>query len=74
MRRASNTRLRDTFNWWAYTLKRIDPVSRQRYLAGLDRGQHAHRALRGVGSRWARILWRCWQDHTLYDPTRAATG
>lgn len=73
MRRACNTRLRDTFNWWAYTLKRIDPPTRQRYLDALDRGQHAHRALRGVGSRWARILWRCWQDHTLYHPNRATT-
>lgn len=73
MRRACNTRLRDTFNWWAYTLKRIDPVTRERYLAALDRGQHAHRALRGVGSRWARILWRCWQDHTPYDPGRTVT-
>jgi len=61
-RRACNTRLRDTFNWWAYTLKRRDPPIRERYLATLDRGQHAHRALRGVGSSWARILWRCWQD------------
>lgn len=74
MRRACNTRLRDTFNWWAYTLKRIDPVTRQRYLAARDRGQHAHRALRGVGSRWARILWRCWQDHTIYDPERTPTA
>lgn len=48
MRRACNTRLRDTFNWWSYTLKRIDPVTRERYLAALDRGQHTHRALRGV--------------------------
>ena len=69
-RRACNARLRDTFNWWAYTLKRIDPPTRERYLSALGRGQHAHRALRGVGASWARILWRCWQDETLYDPAR----
>lgn len=68
-RRACNTRLRDTFNWWAYTLKRIDPPSRARYLAALDRGQHAHRALRSVGASWARVLWRCWQNHTTYSQT-----
>ncbi len=67
-RRACNPRLRDTFNWWAYTLKRIDPPSRARYLAALDRGQHAHRALRSVGTSWTRVLWRCWQDHTTYNP------
>lgn len=67
-RRACNTRLRDTFNWWAYTLKRVDPATRSSYLAALDRGQHAHRALRGVGSKWGRVLWRCWQDGVTYDP------
>ena len=69
-RRACNTRLRDTFNWWAYTLKRIDEPSRVAYLAALDRGQHSHRALRSIGVRWARILWRCWQDGIPFDPTR----
>jgi transposase len=69
-RRACNTRLRDTFNWWAYTLKRIDEPTRAAYLAALDRGQHSHRALRSIGARWARILWRCWQDGIPFDPTR----
>jgi transposase len=70
LRRACNLRLRDTFNWWAYTLKRIDEPSRVTYLAALDRGQHSHRALRTIGARWARILWGCWRDHTTYDPDR----
>jgi transposase len=73
-RRACNTRLRDNFNWWAYTLKRIDEPSRVAYLAALDRGQHSHRALRGIGSRWARILWRCWQDGVAFDRSRRATA
>ena len=73
-RRACNPRLRDTFNWWAYTLKRIDEPTRMAYLAALDRGQHAHRALRGVGARWARILWRCWQDGATYDPALRRTA
>jgi len=73
-RSACNTRLRDSFNWWAYTLKRIDPPTREAYLAALDRGQHAHRALRGVGARWARILWRCWQDRTPYDSDRRSAA
>jgi transposase len=65
-RRACNARLRETFNWWAYTLKRIDPPTRERYLAARDRGQHAHRALRSVGATWGRVLWRCWQDSKPY--------
>lgn len=69
-RRACNMRLRDTFNWWAYTLKRIDEPTRLSYLAALDRGQHTHRALRSVGARWGRVLWRCWQDGVPFDPSR----
>ena len=69
-RRACNTRLRDTFNCWAYTLKRIDQSSRATYLAALQRGQHSHRALRTISARWARIVWRCWHDHTTFDPDR----
>jgi transposase len=73
-RRACNTRLRDVFNWWAYTLKRIDEPTRTSYLAALDRGQRPHRALRGIGAHWARVLWRCWHDSTIYDPGRRATA
>lgn len=68
-RRACNSRLRDTFNWWAYTLERIDESSRLAYLAALERGQHSHCALRRVGARSARVLWRCWQDGA-FDPAR----
>jgi transposase len=71
-RRACNTRLRDTFNWWAYNLKRIDEPSRATYLAALERGQQPHRVLRTIGARWARILWRCWQDAVAFDPARVA--
>jgi len=73
IRRACNRRLRATCSSWAYVLKRTDPISRQRYLAALERGQLKHRALRSVWASWARVLWRCWQDSTVYDPERRAT-
>lgn len=66
-RYAANRRLRDTFNWWGYTLARIDPWSREIYLAGRDRGHQHYRAIRGLAARWGRVLWRCWQDRALYD-------
>jgi transposase len=35
-----------------------------------DRGcDHPH-AIRILGRAWTRVLWRCWQDHTAYDPAR----
>jgi hypothetical protein len=27
-----------------------------------------HLALRTLGRAWSRIIWRCWQTHTPYDP------
>jgi hypothetical protein len=32
---------------------------------------HSHqRALRTVGRAWSRILWRCWETHTPFNPAR----
>ncbi len=67
IRYACNRRLRSTTTTWAYTLKRIDPVSRERYLGSLDRGATRHGALRSISASWLRVVWRCWQDHTVYD-------
>ena len=34
------------------------------------RGHDHPRAIRTLGRAWCRVLWRCWQDHTPYDPAR----
>ncbi len=34
-----------------------------------DGKSHPH-AERILARSWAHIIWRCWQDHTAYDPTR----
>lgn len=67
-RYAANRRMRHMIDWWAFVATREDDWSRQVYDAGRARGQGKYRALRGLGSRWTRILWRCWADHTPYDP------
>ncbi len=38
------------------------------------RGQHYHRALRGLAARWMRVLWTCWTTNTPYDPERHTTA
>ncbi len=43
--------------WWAFSDARD------------HRGHAYHRALRGLSARCVRILWRCWTDHTTYDPS-----
>lgn len=70
IRYACNKRLRSTTTTWAYVLKRIDPISRARYLAAVERGATAHGALRSVAATWLRVLWRCWQDNARYEPAR----
>ena len=35
-----------------------------------QRGHNHRRALRTLGRAWSRIIWRCWQARTPYDPAR----
>jgi transposase len=72
-RYAANTRLREAVIWWSYNSIKESDWARQAYQVARDRGQHHHRALRGLGSRWMRVLWRCWTDRTTYDPQRHAS-
>ncbi|MFE0028828.1 IS110 family transposase [Amycolatopsis sp. NPDC059021] len=67
-RYAANRRMRHLIDWWAFTATREDDWSRQIYDAARAAGQSKYRALRGLGSRWTRVLWRCWTDHTPYNP------
>lgn len=69
-RYAANKRMRHAIDWWTFVAVREDPWSQDAYQQARARGHHHNRALRGIGARWTRILWRCWTDHTTYDPTR----
>jgi transposase len=69
-RYAANRRMRHAIDWWAFVATREDDWSSAVYEAGRARGHGKYRALRGLGARWMRILWRCWTDHTTYDPDR----
>ena len=61
IRRACNRRLRATTTSWAYVLKRIDPISADRYTRAYERGATKHTAPRAIASSWMRVPWRCWQ-------------
>jgi transposase len=69
-RLAANHHLRQAFTWWAYNSLGCSPWARVSYDDARQRGQRSYRALRGLGARWARVLWRCWQDGNTYDPGR----
>jgi transposase len=68
-RYAANKRLRHAIDWWAFVVVREDPFgSGVLYEQARAAGQGHHRALRGIGARWMRILWRCWRDGREYNP------
>jgi transposase len=46
------------------------PWAKDVYARARARGcEHPH-AIRILGRAWTRVLWRCWQDRTPYDPAR----
>ena len=40
------------------------------YDAQIARGKPHHRVVRALAYKWQRILFRCWQNHELYDEER----
>ena len=69
-RYAANKRMRHAIDWWAFVSVRENDWAHDAYQQARARGQLHNRALRGIGARWTRILWRAWIDHASYDPSR----
>jgi transposase len=67
LRRACNKGLRATVHLWANG-SRLTCGWAQAYYAHKRAEGHSHAsALRCLGKRWLKILWRLWQDHQAYD-------
>ena len=73
-RYAANTRLREAAMWWAFNSMKESPWAAAAFRQARDQhGQRYHRAPRGVGARWMRILDLL--DHTTnYDPELHGTA
>jgi transposase len=69
-RRACDHRLRDAFCTLADSTRHHNPWAHRLYADARARGHDHQRAIRTVGRAWSRVLWRCWQDGTPYDPAR----
>ncbi len=67
-RRACNHRLRNALQTLAHTTARRNPWARDLYASARARGHSHRRALRTLGRALSRVIWKCWQTHTLYDP------
>jgi transposase len=67
---ACDKRLRNHFGTLADSTRHWHPWASETYRRATARGcEHPH-ATRILGRAWSRVLWRCWQDRTPYDPTK----
>jgi transposase len=68
-RRACDKRLRTHLCVLADSTRHWHPWAADIYTRARARGQDHPHAIRTLGRAWTRVLWRCWQDHTPYNPT-----
>lgn len=67
-RYACNKRLRSAITTWADNSRHTSPWAKHVYADARARGcDHPH-ATRILARAWVRVLWRCWQNGTPYDP------
>jgi transposase len=66
---ACNKRLRRALTTFADNSRRGSSWAAAVYARARARGcDHPH-AIRILARAWIRVLWRCWQNHTPYNPT-----
>ena len=68
-RRACDKRLRNAVCTLADSTRHWHPWAAQVYANAYARHHNHQRAIRTLGAAWLRVLWRCWHDHTPYNPT-----
>jgi hypothetical protein len=65
-----NRHLRHAVHLWSDCSRKVCAWAQAYYLAQRQKG-HSHAcALRCLGQRWLKILWKMWQSHTCYDEAR----
>ena len=68
LRRLCNKSLRATVHLWANLSRQCSPWAEVYYQALRARGKSHACALRSLGQRWLKILWKMWQTRRCYDP------
>jgi hypothetical protein len=66
-RRACQKVLRATVHLWADLSRRKCAWAEAYYRCKREQGQSHACALRCLGQRWLKILWKMWQTRTRYD-------
>jgi transposase len=70
IRRACNKYLRATVHLWADLSRRFCAWAEAYYRHKRSQGMGHAAALRCLGHRWLKILWKMWQEHRCYDEAR----
>jgi transposase len=67
IRRACNKTLRATVHLWADVTRPVCPWAQAYYQQKKEQGMSHAAALRCLGQRWLKILWKMWQTGKPYD-------
>jgi len=67
IRHACQKPLRYTMTLWANLSRKVCPWAEAYYQRKREQGQSHACALRCLGHRWLKILWKMWQTRTPYD-------
>lgn len=67
---ACNTRFRNAITTFADNSRHESAWAADIYDRAIASGKDHPHAIRILARAWIRVIWRCWQDHTPYDPTR----
>jgi len=70
IRWACDVALRHTMHLWADCSRKQSAWAAAYYTRKREEGQDHASALRCLGKRWLKILWRLWTDRQPYDETR----
>ena len=68
-RYGADRQLRDAICDFAADSRHANPWAADLYTRARARGHDHPHAVRILARAWTHIIWRCWQDHTPYDPT-----
>jgi len=67
---ACDRRLRKALTTFADNSRHASPWAADIYRRARARGADHPHAIRILSRAWCRVIWRCWQERTPYDPAR----
>jgi transposase len=67
-RYACDKKLRNAIIDFAEDSRHASPWAAKIYTEAIARGKRHPHAVRILARAWIRVIWRCWQDHTAYNP------